>query len=101
MQVMDREQKDILEVEHLRSDSLEAAQIGDRVVAFSETTEVIDNPVNLSISNEGTYKILITDLDPGTWQIRRDGEVFIPAIPVRDNGILYFEGKQGQYEFLR
>ena len=47
-------------------------------------------------------KFVITDLIPGTWQIKKDGKVYIPAMEVRsDDGILSFEGTAGHYEFLR
>ena len=50
----------------------------------------------------GDPKFVITDLIPGTWQIKKDGKVYIPAMEVRsDDGILSFEGTAGHYEFLR
>ena len=50
----------------------------------------------------GDPKFVITDLNPGTWQIKKDGKVYIPAMEVRsDDGILSFEGTAGHYEFLR
>ncbi len=102
MQVMDGDNDNPLNVSRLESDRLSAVQIGGRVVAFSKDTETIDLPTTLTVTGEGQIKILITDLKAGTWQVHKDGSVFIPAIPVRtDDGILYFEGTKGQYKFLR
>ncbi len=59
-------------------------------------------PASLTVTGEGLNKILMTDLSHGTWQVHKDGSVFIPAVRVRtDDGILYFEGEKGQYKFLR
>lgn len=103
MQVMERTHNNPLKVGRLKSSPLiVAVRIDDRVVAFSRTTEVIDGPVTLMVTGQGSNKILIADLKPGTWQILKNGSVFIPAIPVRsDDGLLYFEGPKGEYKFLR
>ena len=57
---------------------------------------------SIDINEEGSFKIVMTDMKPGTWQVKKDGEVFIPYKWVRsDDGILSFEGGKGRYEFSR
>ncbi|MEQ9289610.1 MAG: DUF4962 domain-containing protein [Cyclobacteriaceae bacterium] len=102
MQVMDSDQKSLHEVNYIENDKIVGAQIADRVVTFSKNMEIIDMPFTLSIKGQGKFKIMISDLLSGPWQILKDGEVFMPFMPVReDDGILYFEGEAGVYEFLR
>jgi heparin/heparan-sulfate lyase len=41
-------------------------------------------------------------LAEGTWQLLKNGEIFIPAMPVKsDEGTMYFDGPSGQYTLLR
>jgi heparin/heparan-sulfate lyase len=102
MQITDNMQKKLLEVTGIHNENLSGVQIADRIVTFSKNSETIERPFNLSVKSKGMYKILISDLAEGTWQIKKDGKVYIPGIPVRsDDGILYFEGEEGEYRFLR
>ena len=102
MQITDNKQKKLHQVKAINTKQIVGTQLADRVVTFSKTMEKIDQPIKFSVIGEGTFKIMLTDLKSGTWQIKKDGEVMIPAIPVRsDDGILYFEGEAGEYQFLR
>ncbi|WP_258103481.1 heparin/heparin-sulfate lyase HepB [Marinoscillum sp. MHG1-6] len=102
IQVMDNTQQTRLEVNALESDGLTGVSLGDRVVAFSTDTEVIDQPTTFTIRQEGEFNIMINDLLPGAWQILKDGEVFIPGISVNsESGTLYFKGDGGTYTLLR
>lgn len=77
-------------------------QIKDHIVTFSKTSDVLDKSFALSVKGEGTFKIVLTDLHEGTWQIQKGGQVFKPAVPVeRNDGILYFQGTAGEYTFMR
>ena len=62
----------------------------------------LSGKVDMKVDGNAAMKFVITDLIPGTWQIKKDGKVYIPAMEVRsDDGILSFEGTAGHYEFLR
>ena len=75
-------------------------QVADRFVFFSKSSEPIDEPFSISFTDEGTYKILLTDITPGTWQVKRDEELFLPAQVVKeDEGVIWFEGTKGSYTF--
>jgi len=98
IQVMDNDNDQKLNVKRIDGDKVVGVQISDRVVIFSKSSEVMDGPFTFSINDNGTYKILLTDLLPGTWQVLKDNKVVIPSISVRsDDGILYFEGTKGKY----
>jgi heparin/heparan-sulfate lyase len=102
MQVTDNKQKSTHEVRSIATDKVVGAQVANRVVTFSKNAEIIDRPFNLTIDGSGEIKVLITDLLEGTWQIKKNGEVWLPAIPVKKHeGTLYFEGTAGNYEFFR
>ena len=102
MQVADNTQKKLHDVKRINGDQIVGVQLADRVVTFSKNSETLNLPFNFSVSGAGTFKFTITDLLPGTWQVLKDGKVLYPALSVRsDDGILYFEGTEGTYRFLR
>ena len=84
--------------------------VADIVVTFSTDGAPLGGSFSISLACEdriderdcGLMKILLTDLLPGTWQVLKDGKIFIPACEVREGeGTLYFEGESGEYEFRR
>jgi hypothetical protein len=98
MQVMDNNNDQKLSVKRIDGDKVVGAQISDRIVIFSKTCEILESPFTFSINDEGTYKILLTDLLKGTWRVLKENKVIIPSVTVRDeDGILYFEGTKGRY----
>jgi heparin/heparan-sulfate lyase len=102
MQVTETGQKKLHEVKAISGEKIVGAQLSDRVVTFSKNAETIDRPFDLKVTGKGTFKFMVTDLDAGTWQVHKNGEVYLPAIPVNPgDGILYFEGEQGEYQFFR
>jgi hypothetical protein len=47
-------------------------------------------------------KLPVTDLGAGTWQVWRDGQIVLPALPVsNDAGFTYFHGPAGRYALRR
>jgi len=102
MQMTDTAQHELHAVTRIDGDKITGVQIADRIVTFSKTFQTVDRPFRLSVKGNGTFKFVLTDLLPGTWQILKDGKVYRPALPVRsDDGILCFEGPAGEYSFLR
>ena len=62
----------------------------------------MNTPIGFEVSGKGEFKILVTDLAPGTWQVLKDGAVLIPAVEVaEDAGVLYLDGPAGRYSLLR
>lgn len=102
MQVMDRNYKNILPVNRIDGEKIIEVKISDRIVVFSKTSDLLDKSFSLSVPDDGNYKILLTDLMPGNWQILKNNQVFSPVEIVGENtGTLYFEGSGGEYRFLR
>lgn len=102
MQVADNTCNRLNEVKRIDGERIVGVQIADYVVSFSKNSQVLSGKFNITLSGNHSMKFIITDLLPGTWQIKKDGKLFIPASEVRsDDGILFFEGTGGHYEFLR
>ena len=102
MEITDRGREAFPEVEKIESGPLVGARVGDRVVLFNRSAERADSPVSFSLKGGGLFKFLVTDLAAGTWQVRREGRVFAPALIVSaEAGVLFFEGPAGKYRLLR
>ena len=102
MQVADNTCKRLNEVKRIDGEKIVGVQIAEHVVMFSKDSQPLSGKFNINVSGETPMKFIITDLIPGTWQIKKDGKLFIPATEVRsDDGIIFFEGTGGSYEFYR
>lgn len=102
IQVADNKCKDMHKATLLKSEKTVGVMISDRIVTFSKDSNTLSGKFNLDINKEGTFKIVMTDMKSGTWQVKKDGKIFIPYKWVRsDDGILSFEGGKGYYEFSR
>lgn len=102
MQVMDYSCNTKLAQNYFESEKIIGVQISDRTVTFSKNSEILKQRFKVTIPGNQLIKIMITDLLPGTWQVLKEGKVIIPATVVKaEDGILYFEGTGGNYEFLR
>jgi hypothetical protein len=102
MQVMDKSYAKNLPVERIQGEMTTGVKISDRIVLFSKTSDVLDRHFTVSLPEGGKYKILLTDLLPGNWQVKKDNKVIMPVVAVRnEEGTIYFEGSGGEYSFLR
>lgn len=102
MQVADNKCKNLHEVKMLDAGKVVGAVVADRIVIFSKDSKALKGGFSFTVKGDKTYKVLVTDLLPGTWQVRKDGRVFIAGVDVRESeGVLYFEAGPGTYEFLR
>jgi len=94
MQVTDADNNTLLPVEAIETTQMTGAKIGDRIVLFSKNSTLINTPVNLIISGSGTFKVLITDLEKGNWEITGYQS---PRTVRNDNNLVYFEVATGNY----
>lgn len=102
MQVADNNCQQMNEVKRIDAKRIIGVQIANRVVTFSKNGEPVSGKFDITINGNQTMQFVLTDLVSGTWQIKKDGKVYISAMEVRsDDGILNFEGTAGHYEFLR
>jgi hypothetical protein len=84
----------LLPVEKIETDWMTGAQIGDRIVLFAKNGHSGNLPINLSIKGNGIYKVLITDLERGNWEITGPKS---PGIVKSYNNLVYFQATAGNY----
>ncbi|MDD4972639.1 MAG: choice-of-anchor Q domain-containing protein, partial [Paludibacter sp.] len=100
MQVMDYAggTKQPLAIEKIENSQLVGTKIADRIVLFSQNSELINQPIGLAITGNGSYKVLLTDLQNGTWTVKcTDNPSFQPITIKSDNNLIYFTAGMGNY----
>jgi heparin/heparan-sulfate lyase len=91
-----------LAVEPIETGGVVGMRLADRVVLFQSRAERTGEPVTFSVHGQVNLKFVVTDLAEGTWQVRWDGQIVVPAVVVSgDEGAAYFEGPAGDYELRR
>lgn len=74
--------------------------VGDRIVCMSSTSEQITAPI--TISAENPVKILITDLEPGTWTVQGQNKKYHKEFKVIDrSNSIYFEASKGSFTIAK
>ena len=102
IQVADNGCKELYSAKLIKGNQITGAVIRDRIVTFSNTGDTVTGGATLTVEGEGTFKFVLTDMKPGTWQVKKDGKIWVPYKQVSsEDGILSFEGGKGHYEFLR
>lgn len=102
IQVADNNCNELHKASLLKGENLVGAVIADRIVTFSKDGETINGKAEMDVQGNGTFKFVMTDMKPGTWQVKKDGKIFIPYKWVgAEDGVLSFEGGSGHYEFFR
>ena len=98
MQVMDGVASP-LAVSRISTSDLEGAMVSDRVVTFSKSGNLMDYPVSFSFGGSGTMKVLMTDMAPGLWMVRKTSSTEVSTIEVEAPAhVLYFSNTPGTYE---
>jgi hypothetical protein len=96
MQVMDADYNNPLTVTQIETTNYTGCQIGDRIVLFSKTSEPLNYQISLTVSGAGTFKVLITDVENGTWSVSGGvGNV------LSENNLIYFSAIQGTYTITK
>jgi heparin/heparan-sulfate lyase len=91
-----------LKVKRIEGEKIVGVLIADRIVIFSKSSEVLEYPFEFSVGEKGIYKILLTDLLPGPWQVLKEDKAIIRTVQVSSSdGICYFEGTEGKYTLKR
>jgi len=71
--------------------------INDRIVLFSKAGDIINDQFTLNIAGSKEMKVLITDIEEGSWEIRlAKGEKVIQKVE-NTKQLLYFTIKAGNY----
>lgn len=102
IQVADNNCNELHKASLLKGENLVGAVIADRIVTFSKDGEQINGKAEMDVQGNGTFKFVMTNMKPGTWQVKKDGKIFIAYKWVgTEDGVLSFEGGSGRYEFFR
>lgn len=102
IQVADNDCNELHKASLLKGENLVGAVIADRIVTFSKDGETINGKAEMDVQGNGTFKFVMTNMKPGTWQVKKDGKIFIAYKWVgAEDGVLSFEGGSGHYEFFR
>lgn len=102
IQVADNNCNELHKASLLKGENLVGAVIADRIVTFSKDGEQINGKAEMDVQGNGTFKFVMTNMKPGTWQVKKDGKIFIAYKWVgTEDGVLSFEGGSGHYEFFR
>jgi len=96
--VMDSDTASGPDVRPIASDHLVGAAVLDRIVLFGRSGELLDR-ASFTAEGDRRLKLLVCDLQPGRWSVRRDGQTVAENLQATDEGTcIYFEGTAGRYE---
>ena len=98
MQVTDAGNTQLLPVEKIETGQMTGLQIGDRIVLFAKNSRPVSRPVSLNIKGTGIFKVLITDLEKGNWEISGPQS---PGIIRNDQNLVYFQASAGNYTITK
>lgn len=101
IQVTDNNNKNQLPVTKIEGEKVIGVQIADRIVVQSSSLELLDNECSISLDGKGTFKVLVTDLKSGNWNIKKDGKTIMSQKVNELRNTVYFEAKKGTYTFVR
>lgn len=100
LQVSAAGQKAMLQPELLRNDKIVGVKVADRIVTFAVDGRLLNG--NIVIPDHGGGKqqmqVLVTDLSPGWWTVRRNGTTLGKAEVKVGNHTLFFTAEPGKYE---
>jgi len=85
-----------------RKDSLTGCRLGNRVVMFNTTSSRTTKSASFRLQSPGTHRILVTDLEAGTWKVlnARTGRSRTVAVSAPGYAA-HFEGEAGEYHLTR
>lgn len=101
IQITDNKNKKQLPVTKIEGEKIIGVQIADRVVIQSSNFEQLETDFSFSFDGRGSFKILIADLNPGTWQIIQGSKVIATKQADKIGNTIYFEGKKGIYTLVK
>ena len=81
----------------IETDTHAGAKIADRVVLFGLDKGRTKKDISFGFEGEGTFKIMVADVEAGTYKVLRDGNEVATAVASEEGGLLNFEGEAGAY----
>ncbi len=96
LSVMDKDTLDGPDVQKVEVGSLAGAKVLDLAVFFSKDGQLLES-TRFNIGGEGKTNILVCDLKPGVWSVKRD-DAEVGEMRVDEEGkCLYLKGLPGDY----
>jgi hypothetical protein len=88
------------EVQKIGKGDLVGTKALDVVVLFSKSGQTLES-AEFDIAGEGMTKVLICDLKPGVWSVKRDNTEVGEVRATQQGRCIYFEGLPGSYSLER
>lgn len=88
---------DALAVGAVRSETHAGAVLADRVAVLGKGRDCTAKPVRFAFDGDGTFHILVADLQPGRWAITCNGIQVGTTEVGRIDGFAVFSGESGDY----
>jgi hypothetical protein len=87
-----------LQVNRFETPTFTGVNIADRLVLFNKNSELTAGPLRLKIISNGLTKVLITDLQKGSWKVMctTNKKNSVEKI-VNENNVVYFTAAKGEY----
>ena len=90
-----------LVIKKIDTDLFTGAAISDRMVLFSKSGALVTKPFTITVAGTGYQKVLITDIQKGTWKITDASGKRSKILSVNDSGqLLYFSVLSGTYKLV-
>ena len=96
LSVMDKDTPHAPDVQKIEAGDLVGAKVLDSAVFFSRDGQML-RTARFDIAAEGEMKILVCDLKPGVWSIKRDNVEIGDTRVGKDGRCIYLTGLPGQY----
>lgn len=88
-------------VQKMETNFFTGLKIGDRIALFSKNGTPATDHVSLAITGNDTFKVLIVDVQEGTWKIEAKGQKQFAVQVNNQSKSLYFTGPAGVYKLSR
>lgn len=101
LNVLQVSEGNVLDVCCTENESYACVMIADRAAAFSKKSKKEKSKAEIKICGEGSFKITVSDLFEGIWNISKNGKHFGEVTVNANDGIACFEGTGGDYMLIK
>jgi len=100
MTVMDKGTSSNPAVWKIQENGVVGASVLGRTVVFSDASTLLTS-AQFTIQDSNNTKVLVCDLEPGTWNVYRNGYKIVTKTATSDGQCIYFNGQSGTYTLSR
>jgi len=91
----------LLEPELIEIEGFAGVKIKDRVAFFGLGDEPYDEDITFTLSGDGEYEILFTDVKPGAWDVYKDESLYSEEYATDNGSDFTFKGEKGVYKLIK